>query len=407
MLPKLPFRLGEPLVPALRAEIRRTLELRCFKWDAQIGDIDVLSRAPLLLARSDWHELATHAVRLFRETLALEQALLENRRARARLGLPRALARVLDARTLTPTLARVMRFDFHFTKEGWRISEVNSDVPGGYAEATHFTRLVAAHVPGSELTGDPTRTVVTAIEERVGAHALVAFTCAPGHIEDQQVVAHLAAACRERGLCALVVSPPQIGWRDGQASVVIRDRGAVRVDALFRFYQAEWLARLAPRVGWRWMLSGGRLPVTNPAAAVLSESKRLPLVWDELGVSLETWRRLLPETRSLAEAPWTTDDGWLIKSAYSNTGDTVSVRALLSQNEWLARAWRARLQPSAWVAQRRFEPVPLDSPLGPRFACIGVYVVNGVAAGAYARLARGPVVDFSAEDAALLLYGET
>jgi len=36
-------------------------------------------------------------------------------------------------------------------------------------------------------------------------------------------------------------------------------------------------------------------------------------------------------------------------------------------------------------------------------ACVGVYTVNGKAAGAYARLARKPVVDFEAVDAALLV----
>ena len=36
-----------------------------------------------------------------------------------------------------------MRFDFHFTRDGWRISEVNSDVPGGLNESSGFERLMA------------------------------------------------------------------------------------------------------------------------------------------------------------------------------------------------------------------------------------------------------------------------
>ena len=32
----------------------------------------------------------------------------------------------------TPAMARVVRFDFHPTSEGWKISEANADVPGGY-----------------------------------------------------------------------------------------------------------------------------------------------------------------------------------------------------------------------------------------------------------------------------------
>jgi hypothetical protein len=55
------------------------------------------------------------------------------------------------------------------------------------------------------------------------------------------------------------------------------------------------------------------------------------------------------------------------------------------------------------VAQQRFEPVSLDTPLGPVFPCIGVYTVDGRACGAYARISHGPVVDFAAVDVALLI----
>jgi hypothetical protein len=42
----------------------------------------------------------------------------------------------------TPAAARVLRFDFHWTDQGWKISEVNSDVPGGYCEASDLPRLM-------------------------------------------------------------------------------------------------------------------------------------------------------------------------------------------------------------------------------------------------------------------------
>jgi glutathionylspermidine synthase len=306
-----------------------------------------------------------------------------------------------------------MRFDFHPTRDGWRISEVNSDVPGGFTEATNLASLMARHVPGARLTGDPTRALVEALAGAVGDHGSVALTHAPGHMEDHQVVAHLAAALRQRGLTASATSLGQLAWKDGRAQVraqvcaqVGAQVGDRPVDAIFRFYQAEWLARLPRSLPWERLFVDGRTPVVNPLSALLSESKRVPLVWDRLGIALPTWRRLLPETRALAEAPWQRDDSWLIKSAYSNTGDDVCVRAALPARQWRRRSWAARLNPGLWLAQRRFAVTPVSSADGPLHPCIGVYVVDGKAAGAYARVTPGAVIDYRARDAAVLVVDE-
>src|SRR5947207_3391973 len=39
----------------------------------------------------------------------------------------------------------LLGFDFHYTTQGWRISEANSDVPGGFSEASYFTGMMAEH----------------------------------------------------------------------------------------------------------------------------------------------------------------------------------------------------------------------------------------------------------------------
>ena len=396
-----PLRVGPALDRAAAHELRRALELRHFKWDAQIGDVSVLAPFPLLIRAHDWYELTQLAERLAAETEALERALWARPALHARLALPRALRRLWARAPLTPAGARVMRFDFHFTRDGWRVSEVNSDVPGGFTEATSFTRAMAAYVAGARPTGDPTRALVDALATRAGEGGAIALLNAPGHMEDHQVVAHLAAELRARGLMAQVLSLPQLRWQAGRAH---GPSGALA--AIYRFYQAEWLAALPRASGWEPLFAGGLTPVTNPGCAALTESKRLPLLWDALATPVPTWRRLLPETRALADAPWTRDDGWLIKSAYGNTGDTVFMRAAMTRLEWARRVWLARLQPSQWVAQRRFDIVPIVHDGVPLQPCVGVYVVDGKAAGAYVRLASGPIVDFRARDAALLLYDD-
>jgi hypothetical protein len=238
----------------------------------------------------------------------------------------------------------------------------------------------------------------------------VALLCASGFMEDQQVVAHLAAELGKRGQAARLVSLAQLRWSNGRAEVLGAGAHGGPLGAIFRFYQAEWLAGCRNRAQWEPLFVGGRTPVANPGMGVLSESKRLPLLWDRLASPMVHWRRLLPETRELSDAPWTNDDGWLIKSAYCNSGDTVSIRSVMTKAQWRRRSWRARLRPGHWVAQRRFEVVPLaaeeERASGLIFPCVGVYVVNGAAAGAYARVTSGPYIDFAAKDAALLIYDD-
>jgi hypothetical protein len=387
------IRLGPPLADDVFRVIRREMELSHFKWDAQVGDVTSLARFPLLIDPATWRELAELAEMLATETLAVEAELFGRPELHETIGLPRPLQRLFVRGAPTPAAARVMRFDFHPTAEGWRVSEVNGDVPGGFTEATNFARLVAREVPGAVPPGDPTQALIDALLESVPHDGTVALICAPGHLEDHQVIAHLAARIRDRGLSASLVSPQGLSWSGGRSSV----------DAIVRFYQAEWLARLPHSTGWAKLFTDGRTPVVNPGTAALIESKRLALVWDRLRVRLPTWRQLLPETRALADAPWTTDDGWLLKSAYCNTGDTVSMRSEMDRASWRRVVWSARLRPSNWLAQRRFEVTPVVHEDARFFPCIGVYTVNQKAAGAYARVARGPIVDYRALDAALLV----
>jgi glutathionylspermidine synthase len=189
-------------------------------------------------------------------------------------------------------------------------------------------------------------------------------------------------------------------WRDGQAYL----RG-VPLAAVVRFYQAEWLANLPRRhrACWLPLAVGGRTPVTNPLSSVLTESKRFPLVWDCLRTRLRTWRRLLPETRDPRDAPWQSHEGWLLKTAFCNTGDTVSAASITPAKDWRKTRWLARLFPRDWVAQRRFETSSIETPLGDMYPCVGVYTIDGRAAGAYVRLSHRPIVDYRAIDAAMLI----
>jgi hypothetical protein len=214
-------------------------------------------------------------------------------------------------------------------------------------------------------------------------------------------MAYLDLQLRKLGRSSYWASPMDICWREGNAYLESKlERGPM--GAIVRFFQAEWF-------NFRSCASlfvGGRTPVTNPGIAVLTESKRFPLIWSQLSTPLQTWRQMLPTTVDPRDAEWLKDQGWLVKSALCNTGDSVAIRSLLTNDQWLSAARTVQRNPGTWVAQRRFLTCPLESPAGPIYPCVGVYTVNGLPAGIYGRFSRNPLIDFAAVDAAVLIADE-
>jgi len=398
---------GNPLNECAMASIRRQAVLEGCKWDPQVGDVSTLAAFPLIMRGSVWSNLARYAEQLAAEAFSAEVEIASRPELIRQLGLPRRLVAALAGRgELTPAAGRIVRFDFHPTTDGWRISEANSDVPGGFTESSCFTSLLAEYFPALRPAGNPAAAwcdaLASACPPNESEKPKIALLSAPGYMEDHQVVAFLAALLRERDCDAFLARPEQIVWCAGTAHLHTPwYRGPL--NGIVRFYQAEWLSRLAPSTGWRNLFRNGGTRVANPALAIISESKRFPLVWDELSIPLPAWRALLPETCDPRDAPWSSDHGWLLKAAMCNNGDSVIVRESLDPIHWQRIRLEVGFMPGNWVAQRRFESLPIETPAGPRYVCIGVYTVNGRAAGAYARISIKPLVDFSAVDVALLL----
>lgn len=165
-----------------------------------------------------------------------------------------------------------MRFDFHWTTEGWRISEANTDVPGGFNEATGFSSLMAAHYPDAGLCGDPALHLAGAILDAAGPGARVALVHATAYTDDRQVMVFLAERFQQRGLRTALTGPDHIRWRNDRACL----EDASAVDFIFRFFPAEWLPNLPRRSRWQEFFRNSTVPICNPATALLTQSKRLP-----------------------------------------------------------------------------------------------------------------------------------
>ena len=336
------------------AAVRRRLVLDGFKWDPQVGDVCTLAPFALVLPASTWQQLAALAERLTAEALAAEAAAASSRPA-GRLGLPRPLRRALAdvAKTPTPAAARVVRFDFHPTADGWRISEANSDVPGGYTEASHFTRLMADHFSGLQPAGDPAARLAAALAQhgrQVGApvgHGL------PGGSADHGLPGSVPAGGRLHGLSG---APTPGGLEVGRCPPA---HGVLRWPAgcAVSFTRASgWrpcphrLAGVSARRAHPGLQSRGR-PAHREQALPARVGPPLDAVANLRGRASPT------QTRGnwLAAGPGLDPEDGLLQHG-------AAVRELAGPRVWGWAGLQARLWPGEWVAQRRFAAVPIPTP---------------------------------------------
>lgn len=400
-----PYTALEPLPPDVFRQVWLETVFDEFKWDPQIGDVAVLSNFALLLTPDAWRELSGLAERLAAETLAAEAELLTRPDLRARLGLPRPIERLWNGQR-SPVVGsdddvRVIRFDFHDTPEGWRISEANCDTPSGFVEAGGFTRRMAARYPGVQPAGDPAAALARGIAARVtDAGSRVALIYPTAYVDDRQIMLAIARQLESHGLRPALINPTQIRWLTEGAEVTA-DGHQGPIAYIGRFFPAEWMPNLPN--GWQRYFDGCRVPASNPTSALLAQSKRFPLVWDHLTTPLPTWRALLPETRSTDVVSGRDGHDWVLKPVFGRAGDGVTIKGVSPDKHWRGARWSARLHPGQWIAQRRFTARPVRIGGVDHYPTIGVFTVDGRAAGIYARIARQPLINDTAADVAVFI----
>ena len=401
----LPFSAGPSLAPEVWREMRLRAIFDYCKWDPHCGDHEVLARFPLMLQEGTVQQLAHLAEKLTREALAAEEEILSRPGLLDRLSILVEIQRCMCAtrKTDRPRDVRVMRFDFHYTTDGWQISEVNADVPGGYVEASGWNALFAAQSAGTLAPPDPTREYADAICSNLAAGSLIALAHATVYSEDRQVMVHLGRELQRRGMRVCLISPRNLSWRNG-AAMLKTDFQRDSPDFLVRLSPAEWL----PSEGENWpgWFGASKTAMSNPGCALILQSKRFPLVWDSLTCTLPTWRSLLPETRHPPDVREIANGEWVVKPAFGRVGEDVGIRGVTATEEYRQILKVMQRKPEQWIAQRKFEVVPVPTESGEVFPCVGVYTVNGRFAGLYGRAARSPLINESAQDVAVLIHNE-
>jgi hypothetical protein len=393
------FACGPRLSPtAFEVVVRRSVS-ESFKWNLDDGGQSRLCDFPLLVGRELADEFACLAVALDAEAREAELELLERPDLHARLGLAGPLRRALrDASAARD--GRFARFDFHpMVGGGFAITEGNLDVAGGFNESSGVARIFAEHVVGGEAVGDPAAAVATAIRAAVGPGARVGCLHLTNFTDDHQVARFVARELERAGTVPVLFGPGQLRWEAGSACALV-GADLVPLSAVFRFLPADWLPRLERASEWQRIFQPGSTLWVNPGSTILTQSKRFPLVWSELHAGLATWKSLLPETRSPLRA---FGEHWVLKPALAHEGYRVGMPGITDERDYLRIRLESRLVASRWVAQRRFHAAAIATPDGPRFPCVGSYVVNGRPAGLYGRLAVKPVIDDKAQDVVVLV----
>ncbi|MFD1899431.1 hypothetical protein GQR36_03495 [Enterococcus termitis] len=127
------------------SDYRYEVIFEAYKWDPQVEDANTVSEYVAVLDEHAVEELTNLAEQLALETTAMELELLDNLEYAKELGLPKSMCRGMKKAKdyQKEKHVRLMRFDFHPTDQGWQISEVNSDVPGGFAESSILPEIAA------------------------------------------------------------------------------------------------------------------------------------------------------------------------------------------------------------------------------------------------------------------------
>ena len=400
-----PLRAGNDLPHDAWLNLQRRAIFDSCKWDIQCQDHPVLAPFPLLLERETEHYLNETAEALSREAFAAEAEILQRPELLVRMGLPRTIRKVLQENTGNVRLMqalRVMRFDFHFTPDGWRISEVNADVPGGFIEASGWNSLFAESWRGASAPPAPSEIYAGAIREATGPNGLVALIHATAYSDDRQVMQHLARCLSNQGLRTCLLSPSHLRWEHGRAEICANFASGWP-NAVVRFFPAEWLPNLSNKKCWKPYFRASTTPLSNPGAAIALQTKRFPLVWESLRADLSVWRTLLPETVELSEIGPLLDECWVLKPALGRVGEGVGIRGVTPPGNFRKIVQEAYRRPKEWVAQKRFAILPLATDSGDKYPCIGVFTIGGKAAGFYGRIADRPIITESAQDVAILV----
>lgn len=394
-------------------EYRLTLMFDCYKWDPQFLDNNTIAKYALVITREEHEELERLTEQLDVETREAEIFLNHHLELTKPLALPKSVSNeIKKMKNYEPEKhIRLMRYDFHPTIEGkWAVSEVNSDVPGGFAEGTLMPKAALELLEDMledknywfKSFGD---VLVKAIVEKVATNGRIMLVHCTSYSDDRQVMQFLGDRLKREGFQVIYGAADHLAFRNNKAFSIL-DGNEGEVDAIIRFTPLEWLTEIKPK-RWQGYFDTTTVSCNHPVA-IFAQTKRFPLVWDVLeqnGIRMSVWRELLPETLEVKDAKG--KEGYIFKPACGRVGEKISIKEACVEDEYKKIIADVRKHPKKYLAQKRFNSKPLAGENGEEFhVCLGSYTVDGKHAGYYARISASPRIDSNAADIPVLIEGK-
>lgn len=382
----------------------------CYKWDPQFLDNNTLAKYILVITEQEYGELKVFTEKLSKETIDAENFLNQNLHLTKPLHLSKALNKELQnmANYNMDEHVRLMRFDFHPTMESaWAISEVNSDVPGGFAEASLLPQLAMGLFPQKKYFCDNFGNIfLDAITSKIAMNACIMLVHCTCYSDDRQVMQFLGDELEKRGYVVLYGDSDHVKFENNKAMSMLSGNKRP-IDAIIRFTPLEWIKDIKSNF-WKGYFTAETVSCNHPIA-IFTQTKRFPLIWDSLeanGIDLSTWRELLPETIEVKRNQ--NMQGYIYKPAHGRVGEDVSIVESCVDGEYEKILKNVKKNPKNYIVQKKFDSKPLVGSEGELFhACIGAYSVEGEFAGLYARISKTPRIDSYAADIPVLVERNT
>lgn len=388
-------------------DYRLSLMFDCYKWDPQYLDHNTVAPYVLAISPEEHKELVSLIEAIDKETTEAEEYLNLHQELTKPLALPRRIRKEIHKLTNyeRDKHVRLKRYDFHPTVEGkWAVSEVNSDVPGGYAEGSFMPKL-ALETIGQEdkyWCMNFGENLVNAISSKVKAGGRIMLVHCTSYSDDRQVMQFLGDRLKEKGFHVIYGAADHVKFENGKAYSTL-DGNEGELDMVYRYTPLEWMIEMRRKFYKDYY--GATVPTCNHPIAMYAQTKRFPLVWDELekaGISMATWRALLPETLEVKDAKG--KEGYIYKPACGRVGDGISIKEACIGNEYKEIMKDVRRHPKKFLAQKRFFVEPLEGENGEKYnVCLGCYTVDGKHAGYYARISKSARIDSGAADTPVII----